>query len=300
MKKATDEQIVESYKKFGSIWKVAKEYSMCGQGVWERLRRLGVSTENKNKWTDEQIKELIKTYLMNKDSPIDLESLAKRLGKLESNICRKARSIGLKTNRGRKVSEKQRKIRSENMKKWIKENGHPRGNYKGGKQLKTCLYCGKNFKVFPGSKQKYCSKSCTHHHPQSQKNQGYSKSGKRKDLNNQYFRSRYEANYARYLNFAIKNDGEIERWEFESETFEFKNIKRGTRFYTPDFKVYFKDGRIEYHEVKGWDYPKGITARKRFSKYYPELKLVLISKEWFAGVKRHGMDKLIPGWEKWS
>jgi len=123
------------------------------------------------------------------------------------------------------------------------------------------------------------------------------KGGKRGDLGNIYFRSRYEANYARYLSFIIKNNCDIKRWEFEPETFEFSKIKKGTRFYTPDFKIYFKDGHVEYHEVKGWDYPKGKTARKRFAKYYPHLKLILIDEEFFRGVKHQGMDKLIPGWE---
>jgi len=49
--------------------------------------------------------------------------------------------------------------------------------------------------------------------------------------------------------------------------------------------------------VKGWDYPKGITARKRFSKYYPHLKLILLGQEWFKALKRQGIDKIIPGWE---
>ncbi len=124
-----------------------------------------------------------------------------------------------------------------------------------------------------------------------------SKSGKREDLGGQFFRSNYEANYARLLNFFIENGGDIVSWEFEPDTFEFKSIKKGTRFYTPDFKVVFNDGHIEYHEVKGWDYPKGITARKRFAKYFPHLKLVLINGDYFKAIKKQGIDKLIPSWE---
>jgi len=89
----------------------------------------------------------------------------------------------------------------------------------------------------------------------------------------------------------------ITKWEFETDTFEFKNIKRGTRFYTPDFKIHFSDGHIEYHEVKGWDYPKGITQRKRFAKYYPHLRLLVIDSDFFKDIKRKGIDKLIPNWE---
>ena len=126
-----------------------------------------------------------------------------------------------------------------------------------------------------------------------------SKSGKRKDLNEQFFRSNYEANYARYLNFIMSSDANnnIVKWEFEPDTFEFHKIKKGTRFYTPDFKIFLNDGHIEYHEVKGWDYPRGITARKRFAKYYPHLKLLVIDSEFFKDVKRKGIDRLIPNWE---
>ena len=100
------------------------------------------------------------------------------------------------------------------------------------------------------------------------------------------------------MNFFIENNSDIVRWEYEPDTFEFEGIKRGTRFYTPDFKVFFSDGHIEYHEVKGWDYPKGITARKRFTKYFPHLKLVVINSDYFKEVRRKGIDKLISNWEK--
>ncbi len=41
-KKATDEQVKNSYKKHGSVWKAADELGMCGQSIQERLKRLGV------------------------------------------------------------------------------------------------------------------------------------------------------------------------------------------------------------------------------------------------------------------
>jgi hypothetical protein len=99
------------------------------------------------------------------------------------------------------------------------------------------------------------------------------------------------------LNFLKEHGEPILKWEFEPETFEFHKIKKGTRFYTPDFKVTYTDGHIEYHEVKGWDYPKGKTARKRFLKYYPKLTLVLIDKEFFKAITAQGTDRIITGWE---
>ena len=122
--------------------------------------------------------------------------------------------------------------------------------------------------------------------------------GMREDLGI-YVRSSYEANYARYLNYLIAHhaDHPIIRWEYETDRFEFTKIKKGTRFYTPDFKVLFSDGHVEYHEVKGWDYPKGKTARKRMAKYYPEIKLVLVGSDFFKSLKASGFHKLIPNWE---
>ena len=98
------------------------------------------------------------------------------------------------------------------------------------------------------------------------------KGGKREDLGGLFVRSGWEANYARYLNW-MKERGEIKDWKYEIERFEFP-IKRGTRSYTPDFKVWEKDGSVVYHEVKGWITQKGRTRLKRMSKYYPEIKIV--------------------------
>lgn len=292
--KATNEQLVESYVRLGSVWKVAKEFSMCGQSVWERVRRLGF--EDKDQWTREQLEELRVAYSVGKTEPINIDELAVRIGKDKTNVSRKARQFGL-TSRLRKKTEEVCLAQGIRAREQIKKNGHPRGGYKKGREVRVCPRCNRFFDVFPSSKQKYCSRTCSNFHRQVYGNQGYSKTGRRSDLDNQYFRSTYEANYARYLNFIIKKHKQIIRWEYEPETFEFKKIKKGTRFYTPDFKIYFSDGHIEYHEVKGWDYPKGRTARKRFLKYYPNLKLVLVNSEWFRSLVRKGYKKLIPNLE---
>ncbi len=296
MVKATNEQLIKSYSRLKSVWGVASEFGMCGQNVWERLNKLGINTENRGKWTNAQLKYLIQSYSVDSKTLVNIDKLSLELGRLKSNVSRKARELGL-TSRFRKKTPEVCETIGKRAKKWIQENGYPRGAYKVGKEVRVCPRCNRFFDVFPSSKQKYCGFKCGRTHPQSEGNQGYSKSGKRADLGDQYFRSRWEANYARYLNFLIEEGTDIVRWEFEKESFEFAKIKKGTRFYTPDFKIYFKDGHIEYHEVKGWDYPKGKTARKRFAKYYPKLKLVLLDKTFFQAFKQQGIDKLIEGWE---
>lgn len=118
--------------------------------------------------------------------------------------------------------------------------------------------------------------------------------GKRPDLNDQYFRSAWEANYARYLNFLIATEA-ISHWEYEPDTFEFLKIKRGTRFYTPDFKVFDLDGSHEYHEIKGYMDKKSLTQLKRMRKYFPEETVIVIGKDEYRSIKKWA--SMIPNWE---
>lgn len=54
------------------------------------------------------------------------------------------------------------------------------------------------------------------------------KGGKRSDLGI-YVRSKWEANFARYLKWMVEKE-EIKSWRYEPMSFEFRGIKRGTRF----------------------------------------------------------------------
>jgi len=118
-------------------------------------------------------------------------------------------------------------------------------------------------------------------------------SGFREDLGH-YIRSGWEANIARYLRFLIEKR-KILKYEYEADTFEFKEIKRGNRSYTPDFKIYLNNGKIEYWEVKGWMDKDSKVKLKRMEKYYPEVKIILIEREQYNEIKK--WSRLIPGWE---
>ena len=118
--------------------------------------------------------------------------------------------------------------------------------------------------------------------------------GRRKDIGKYYFRSAWEANYARYLNFLI-HVGYIDRWEYEPDTFWFEAIKRGVRSYLPDFKVY-KDGGFYYIEVKGWMDAKSKTKLKRMKKYHPDVEVRVVREKEYRNIeKRFGNS--IDGWE---
>ena len=84
------------------------------------------------------------------------------------------------------------------------------------------------------------------------------KGGYRKDLK-QFMRSMMERNVARYYKYM--NIG----WVYESMEFEFTAIKRGIRFYKPDFYLPTQDLWIE---VKGYFRPQCKTKLRRFKKYY--------------------------------
>lgn len=118
--------------------------------------------------------------------------------------------------------------------------------------------------------------------------------GKRADIGNQYFRSRWEANYARYLSWLLKNQ-RIGGWRYEAATFEFP-VKRGQRFYTPDFEVTDTHGIISYHEVKGWMNPASKTKLKRMRKYHPDVTIHLIRDKEYRGIAK-SVAHLVPGWE---
>lgn len=129
--------------------------------------------------------------------------------------------------------------------------------------------------------------------PQTQTRRG--KGGRRPDLDNRYFRSTWEANWARYLNWLVERK-ELERWEFETETFEFP-VKRGSKFYTPDFKLVYADGSIVYHEVKGYMDQKSATKLRRMKTHHPKIDIRLIDKRVYAQVAAK-VASMIPGWEK--
>lgn len=123
-----------------------------------------------------------------------------------------------------------------------------------------------------------------------------SKQGRRPDLGDIYFRSGWEANYSRYLNFLIKQKV-IYKWEFEPDIFWFNSIKRGVRSYLPDFKIWdSKTSEPRYVEVKGFMDARSKTKIKRMAKYYPDVRLDVVGKKEYTEIKNK-LSALIPDWE---
>jgi hypothetical protein len=88
-----------------------------------------------------------------------------------------------------------------------------------------------------------------------------------------YFKSGFEMRWAKYLEL-LKTTGAITDWEYEPYKFEFEDIRSGTVFYTPDFKVIEEDSHYWY-ECKGHLTQRDVVKQKRMAKYYPDEKIIL-------------------------
>jgi hypothetical protein len=118
--------------------------------------------------------------------------------------------------------------------------------------------------------------------------------GRREDLGF-FVRSRWEANYARYLKW-LHGRGDIAAWEYEPVTFRFEGVSRGPYAYTPDFRVVERDGTEVFHEVKGWMDPASRGKLKRFAKFHPGRKLAVIDRRTYRSIERK-VSTVIPHWE---
>lgn len=174
------------------------------------------------------------------------------------------------------------------------------GRKESEKHLKERIYCNREClkkdyvirnKSWTNDEENILTEGYKKNTPMKNQSNPYSraKGGKRKDLDNIYFRSSWEANIARYYNYlGIK-------WEYEPKTFVFKNITRGSVSYTPDFYIPEEDKWIE---VKGWMDSKSKTKLRRFKDQYPEeySKLVLIQEKEYNSIKRK-LSCFIKNWE---
>ena len=313
--KWTDKEIEilkEAYKKRDGrknnnlIKELAKELNKTEGSIRNKAYELKITKRDKY-YTEKDIELLKRCY-----DKYSMNDLAEMLGRNESNIFRKMKELGLKkTHRVHNTinpkkqhiytDEEKRKM-SEITKKMIKEKGHPKGfkgHYHTLEEKEKMSVSSKNWwkqvdlSTLEKRKLKQRETKIKNGTLNPMKNQSnpYSrtKSGKRKDLNNTYFRSSWEANIARYYNYlGIK-------WEYEPKTFIFQNITRGSVSYTPDFYLPDEDKWIE---VKGWMDSKSKTKLKRFEKQYPEeyKKLQIIQQKEYSEIKRK-VSMFIKNWE---
>lgn len=299
-KKASDAQILAAYGEHGSCKKAAAVLGMCPQSVHERLVKLGKNNKTPVFSPEEKL-ILVQEHQAHADSG-SLEALAKRMGRTKSGICRMAGILGL-TDRNRLRPYIGEAI-SLSRKEWLKTNPHPRGMQgKRHTQATTDIISAASIARWAAMtddqrtdftlkqmKAKFAKGPNTKGRNASWK-AGWREVGDRRV----FFRSRWEANYGRYLEW-LKSIDNILEWEHEPEVFWFEAIKRGVRSYLPDFRVTELDGSIVYHEVKGWMDDRSKTCIKRMRIYHPEVKLLVIDAKAYRSIAKKAKS-FVPMWE---
>ena len=91
-----NEQIIEAYKQFGSVWKAGKHLGMAGQSVHERLRSIGYQIASAQ-WTHQELDEL-KTLAQE----MTIGEIAHRLGRPYNGVAIKISRLGLGNRYGNK------------------------------------------------------------------------------------------------------------------------------------------------------------------------------------------------------
>lgn len=191
-------------------------------------------------------------------------------------------------------------------KKYITENGHPRGML--GKHQSERIRkivsesTKKRWKSITKDKRiafinKRIVSACEHKPKERYKVSwkcGFRNIGTKKI----FFRSRWKYNYAVYLNY-LKNNNKIKKWEHEPDSFLMYYEDGKATTYLPDFKVYNNDGSIEYHEVKGWFDDRSIFKIGEFSKTYGnKTKLIVINEKKYKQIEKEFYSCLQEHWEK--
>jgi len=314
------EKLKEYYINNETIENIAIKLNRTKNAIRNKAYKLEIT--NGNYWTEAEIKYLKENY-----KSYNLQEISDYLKKNKTNVCRKAKQLDIERNHKkfentkgtidessvwhkngwiRKTDEEIALKRSKIMIEWHETHEHPKGMLNKKHSLET-----KN-KFSERMKKDWKDKNSTYNsdnfrqlksdlvfnrrlNSNSISNYSRAKSGKRSDLNDKFFRSSWEANYARYLNLLIKQK-QIKKWEYECDTFIFEEIKRGIRSYTPDFKIWENDDSYYYIEIKGWMDDKSKVKLNRMKKYYPNEKIIIIQKQEYNEIKNK-LSAIIKGWE---
>lgn len=97
---------------------------------------------------------------------------------------------------------------------------------------------------------------------------------KRQTYNGYSYDSKLEAGYAEQLDWMVKS-GEVSNWERQHKISLDINGIHICNYYI-DFKVYFTDGRIEFHEVKGFETDLWKMKWKLTKALFPDYNLVIV------------------------
>ena len=271
-------------------------------------------------WSDGDVAALRELYQKaGENGVLNLAEFSEKIGRNKGNVSRKAKQLGLPVSQNRKrVEQRKQKTRmfngddeavrqhaSERMRNWIQENGHPRGalGLKHSPATRTAIAAASAAQAANRTPERQAAitrkaletrernGTLVPERPHGSWKAGWHEIGGRR----KYYRSNWEANYARYLEW-LKSLGEILDWHHEPKTFWFDGIKRGAVSYLPDFLVIEKDGQEVYHEVKGWMDDRSRVKIERMRRYHPSVQLVVINSKVYQELRRK-VSSLVPGWQ---
>ena len=298
--------LAAAYADTGNVHRAAERVGISHSVAHRALTKAGLM-RSVNVLRPDEIARIRDAYEATVGNPLDLKALSVEMGRTRAVICRAASEMGLSAPSRPKATQHAAALKAGNA-KMNARGDHPKGFSGGshtdaaketiGKKSRDAWLVAKTFNVglMSEEQQQRRSDHATARMALSTGENAYSraKGGRRADIGPMYFRSAWEANYARYLNWLLER-GEIDGWEYEPETFWFEAIKRGVRSYKPDFRISEK-GQSYFVEVKGWMDPKSKTKLQRMKKYHPTVEVRLVDAKQYESIKR-AVSRLIPTWE---
>jgi len=280
-------EFIELYPEKGKAW-CMKHFSKSEGQVRDKASRLGLRI-NQNSEFMKRSKKLMGEKLKGRKRPQHSEVMKNRY----SENCPMTQWV---KNNGQEISRK--------AKERIQDKGHPRGalGLKHSEETKEIL-SQKSKLMWKNMDEKAKDELISKRLRTWAKNGNQvvhrkaSWKGAWRDIGgkNHFFRSAWEANYARYLQW-LKSHNKIKDWDHEPKTFWFEGIKRGCVSYLPDFLVQEIDGSESYHEVKGWMDDRSKTKIARMARYFPKIKLIVIDKKSYRSLEKT-MKSFICDWE---
>lgn len=279
--------LIANYSNMGLGWCMNKLQKTNGQ-IRSTASRLGLK-QNKNSDFFKDWQERAKLSKVGKKRPIQSAVMKKRYQEFGNPSLTK-------------WAKDNSAIISARVKKFIADNGHPKGMLGKCHSLETRNIISANSKLMwlnmsEKQKDEFSLRASIMGNKQTMNRANASWKCGWRDIGSvkKYYRSRWEANYARYLEW-LKSNNQIADWKHEPKTFWFNGIKRGCMSYLPDFWIKELNNSESYHEVKGWMDDRSITKIKRMAKYHPNIKLVVIDSKSYKSLEKK-LSGLIVGWE---
>lgn len=222
------EALSAAYGRLGNVHKAAAECGVSHSVAHRRLKAWGVM-RGQNLITQAD-REMVRAYYQQTNPrDFDLATLALRLGRTRAVVSRLAGEMGLSDPTRPKSTKGVLAMTAAVQGKWSRAP-HPKGfaaktHGEGARAIMSeraraawvVAKATATIWMTPENLQNMSDKASARMALQTGEN-AYSRArgGRRADIGPMYFRSAWEANYARYLNWLLAR-GEIDRWEYEPE-----------------------------------------------------------------------------------